>query len=66
MGDSTFPARLELLKEQRGMLLEQKEKIDSALSRLDYKISRYEQAVKTGRLEWDKPCTQPASGEAKC
>lgn len=65
MGDSTFPARLELLKEQRGMLLEQK-KTDSALIRLDYKISRYEQAVKTGRLEWDKPCTQPASGEAKC
>ena len=65
MGDSTFPARLELLKEQRGMLLEQKEKIDSALARLDYKISRYEQAVKTGRLEWDKPCAQPASGEAK-
>ena len=66
MGDSTFPARLELLKEQRGMLLEQKEKIDSALIRLDYKISRYEQAVKTGSPEGDKPCTQPASGEAKC
>ena len=65
MGDSTFPARLELLKERRGMLLEQK-KTDSALIRLDYKISRYEQAVKTGRLEWDKPCTQPASGEARC
>ena len=64
-GDA-FPARLELLKEQRGMLLEQKEKIDSALSRLDYKISRYEQAVKTGSPEGDKPCTQPASGEARC
>ena len=66
MGDSTFPARLELLKEQRGMLLEQKEKIDSALIRLDYKISRYEHAVKTGSPEWNKPCAQPASGEAKC
>lgn len=66
MGDSTFPARLELLKEQRGMLLEQKEKTDSTLIRLDYKISRYEQAVKTGSPEWNKPCAQPASGEAKC
>lgn len=64
-GDA-FPARLELLKERRGMLLEQKEKTDSTLIRLDYKISRYEHAVKTGSPEWNKPCAQPASGEAKC
>lgn len=64
-GDA-FTARLELLKERRGMLLEQKEKTDSALIGLNYKISRYEHAVKTGSPEWNKPCAQPASGEAKC
>ena len=48
------------------MLLEQKEKTDSTLIRLDYKISRYEHAVKTGSPVRNKPCAQPASGEAKC
>lgn len=53
MGDSTFAARLQLLTEQREILLEQKEKIDTTLDRLNYKISRYESAVKTGKLTWD-------------
>lgn len=53
LGDSTFKARLELLEEQREALEEQKQKIDAALTRLNYKISRYEAAVETGRLTWD-------------
>lgn len=52
-GDSTIPARLKLLSEQRKSLLAQREKMDETLKTLDYKISRYEQAVKTGKLKWD-------------
>lgn len=51
-GDSTIPARLHLLLEQRQSLLEQKKKIDETLDRLNYKISIYEDAVKTGKLSW--------------
>lgn len=54
-GDATFPARLQLLVDQREVLKEQKRQIDSTLERLDYKISRYEDAVKTGVLSWDTP-----------
>lgn len=53
-GDSTIPARLQLLLEQRQSLLEQKKKIDETLDRLNYKISVYEDAVKTGKLLWEK------------
>lgn len=52
-GDSTIPARLELLTEQRESLLEQRKQLDSILKRLNYKISKYEEAVKTGKLSWD-------------
>lgn len=52
-GDSTIPARLQLLEDQREVLLEQKEKIDATLKRLNYKIRRYEIAVKTGILSWE-------------
>ena len=52
-GDSTIPARLQLLSEQREELLAQKEKIETALQRLDYKISRYKAAEETGVLSWD-------------
>ncbi len=52
-GDSTIPARLQLLTEQRETLLEQKAKIDATLERLNYKIGRYELAVKTGVLTWE-------------
>lgn len=53
-GDSTIPDRCLLLKEQRAALLEQREKIDTALERLNFKISRYETAVQTGELFWKK------------
>ncbi len=51
-GDSTLAARLQLLTDQKELLLEQKNKIDTTLERLNYKISRYEIAVKTGKLIW--------------
>lgn len=52
-GDPTIPARLQLLIEQREVLIEQKKQIDATLDRLNYKIARYEVAAKTGRLTWD-------------
>ena len=53
-GDATIPARLQLLTDQREVLLEQRRQIDDTLKRLAYKIGRYEEAVKTGVLCWDK------------
>ena len=52
-GDSTFAARLQLLQEQREKLEEQKAQLQAAMDKLDYKISRYEIAVKTGKLSWE-------------
>mgnify|MGYP002549043617 CR=1 FL=1 len=54
-GDGTFAGRLQLLSEQRERLLVQRRSIDAMLERLDYKISRYESAVKTGVLSWETP-----------
>ena len=51
---STIPARLELLNEQMDILQKQKEQIEETMDRLSYKISRYEEAVKTGKLVWTK------------
>ena len=57
-GDQTFSARLELLQEQRRNLEEQQKQLQAAISKLDYKISRYEVAVKTGKLSWEEnSCT---------
>lgn len=53
-GDNTIPARLQLLVEQREVLHEQKKQIEETLERLDFKISRYERAVETGILSWEK------------
>ena len=53
-GDTTIPARLQLLTEQREVLIEQRKQIDATLERLNYKIFRYEIAAKTGKLTWDE------------
>lgn len=53
-GDNTIPARLQLLVEQRESLHEQRKQIEETLERLNFKISRYERAVETGILSWDK------------
>lgn len=53
-GDTTFSARLHLLKEEKEKLEEQRSQLETAMKRLDYKISRYQKAVDTGELNWDK------------
>ena len=52
-GDGTIEARANLLKEARAQILEAKKKYDVALEKIDYKISRYELAQKTGVLTWE-------------
>jgi DNA-binding transcriptional MerR regulator len=52
-GDETIEARAKLLKEARKQIVEARRKYDIALEKLDYKISRYELAVKTGDLTWE-------------
>ena len=52
-GNSTLQARLDLLKGQKDILLIQQKQLEKTLDKLNYKISRYESEVKTGRLTWD-------------
>lgn len=52
-GDETIEARANLLKEARIEILDAKKKYDIALEKLEYKIGRYEEAVKTGKLIWE-------------
>ncbi len=53
IGDDTLKARLELLIEAKKRILDERKKYDDALEKLDYKISKYDEAVKTGVLKWD-------------
>lgn len=53
-GDDTIPERLELLNSQMDILKKQKEQIEETMDRLSYKISRYEKAIETGKLVWDR------------
>ena len=46
LGDGTVKDRLALLQSQR--------QIAGTLDRLNYKISRYEDALKTGTLNWQR------------
>lgn len=62
-GDSTVRERLELLTGQREILLRQKEQIEEMLARLNYKVERYEQAVRTGVLSWDEECSKNGKEE---
>ena len=55
-GDTTISSRLQLLTDQREVLLDRRKKIDETLDRLNYKIARYEIAVETGKLTWDENC----------
>ncbi len=58
-GDETFPARRDLLKKAREKICKQIEKCQTELRRLAYKIERYEAAVETGQLVWDRPACPP-------
>lgn len=57
-GDETIPARLELLSNQMEVLQEQKKQLEVTMNRLAYKISKYEEAMKTGKLVWDEDCVK--------
>lgn len=52
-GDSTIKARLDLLSEQKEILLKQYKQLEETINRLDYKISKYQEALQTGKLNWD-------------
>jgi DNA-binding transcriptional MerR regulator len=52
-GDSTFQARRDLLAEVREEVQEQLDRYKTTMERLNYKISRYDEAIKTGVLSWD-------------
>ena len=52
-GDDTVEARLNLLNEQRAQLLAQQKRLEETIHRLDYKISRYQNALETGKLTWE-------------
>lgn len=51
-GDSTIPARLQLLQCQRDKLIAQQAQTAQTLVRLSHKIDIYEQAVLSGQLQW--------------
>ena len=51
-GDATIPARLELLNEQMDLLRAQKAQLEATMDRLSYKITHYEEALRTGKLVW--------------
>lgn len=53
MGDDTFEARCNLLKEARAEVEAVKKKYDDELKRLSDKIAKYEEALETGVLNWD-------------
>lgn len=57
-GDETFAARRDLLMQARAGILQQIKRYQHELERLEYKISRYEEALQTGELVWDRqfPC----------
>ena len=51
-GDATIPDRLKLLTEQRDALIRQRDQTNETIARLEYKIGRYREAVRTGHLVW--------------
>lgn len=54
LGDETFEARCNLLKEARAEVEAARKRYDDELERLNYKIGKYEEAIKTGVLNWDE------------
>lgn len=53
-GESTISTRRDLLIEQRENLLIQKKTIETTIDRINSKIEKYDQAIKTGVLDWGK------------
>ena len=57
-GDGTFQARRDILAEARGEIQKQLDKYQATMDRINYKISRYDEAIKTGVLIWDRSFTE--------
>lgn len=53
-GDGTIADRPALLRKQREVLLERQRQTEATRNRLNYKINIYEDALKTGTLNWEK------------
>ena len=54
-GDETIQARRDILAEAREEIQKQLDKYQATMDRLNYKISRYDEAIKTGVLTWGLP-----------
>lgn len=61
-GDSTLQARRDLLAEARVEVQKNLDKYQATMDRLNYKISRYEEALKTGVLTRDAECINKSQG----
>ena len=53
-GDDTMQARRDLLIEAKAEVQANIDKYQATMDRLNYKIAKYDEAVKTGVLKWDK------------
>lgn len=53
-GDDTMQARRDLLIEAKAEVQANLDKYQATMDRLNYKIAKYDEAVKTGVLKWDK------------
>ena len=62
-GDGTLQARRDLLAEAREEIRKQMDRIQETLSLLDYKISKYDEAIRTGILNWEEPGKKTDSKE---
>ncbi len=54
-GDKTIPQRRELLMEAREKIAASLKRYQETMDKLDYKIFRYNEAIRTGSLTWDMP-----------
>ena len=52
-GDSTFQERRDLLTKAREEIAAQLARYQATIDKLNYKISRYDEAIRTGVLTWD-------------
>ena len=57
-GDETFQARRDILVEAREEIQKQLDKYQATMDRVNYKISKYDEAIKTGVLTWDRSFTE--------
>lgn len=61
-GDRTFAERRDLLAQVLFDLRQQRAQLDAAIEKLSFKVSRYEAAVRTGVLSWERGCKEHEGG----